>query len=394
MREKLRLEWKRWSKLGSANALYDRTLLWIFVGLLAIGFVAVTTASIPLASGPKYNEPFYFSMRDAAYILVALAAFAYCLQVPSDKWEKNSIWLLGIALLSLFLVLLIGRSINGAVRWIALGPVNFQPAELAKLALICYLSRFYQRKFDEMRQSNWAFLRPSAVLLVFGFFLMLQPDFGTSAVLGVLTFSLLFIVGAPIKQFFFVALVLGTLGVIGVLSSEYRLGRVTNFIDPFADPYGGGYQLSNAQMAFGQGELFGSGLGNSIQKLSYLTEAHNDFITAVIGEEFGHLGISVLVILWITLTFRVVKISRESLIAERRFSGLFSFGIAMWIFMQGFVNLGAASGLIPTKGLTFPFVSYGGSSLIIMSIGLAAVVRIDHENRLARLGHTYTKEED
>lgn len=392
MRAKLKLEWEKWAKLTPSNALYDRTLIWLFLILLVIGFVAVTSASIPFASA-KFKDPFYFAYRDAAYVLASLVAFAFFVQIPSEKWERHNVTLFVSALILLVAVLIFGRNVNGAVRWIPLGPINFQPAELAKLAVICYFSSFYVRKFDEIRTSKWGFWRPAAILILFVALLILQPDLGSSVVLFILTFSLLFIMGAQILQFIF----LGIAGILAfimlVLTSEYRLKRVTSFMDPFADAYGDGYQLSNSQMAFGQGEFLGRGLGNSVQKLEYLPEAHTDFVMAVIGEEFGLFGIAVIVLLLCALTLRALKISRESLILEERFKGFFAFGIGVWIFIQGFVNLGVASGLLPTKGLTFPLVSYGGSSLVIMAIAVAVLLRIDHENRLARVGHTYSKDD-
>lgn len=393
MLEKVKTEWDKWTRLTPSNALYDRSLMWLFLGLLVIGFVAVTSASIPLGASAKYNDPFYFSVRDAAYVIASLVAFAFFVQVPSEKWEKYNVSLFVSALILLVAVLIVGRNVNGAVRWIPFGPINFQPAELAKLAVICYFSSFYVRKFDEIRTSKWGFWRPAAILALFGVLLILQPDLGSTVVLFVLTFSILFIMGARIFQFIFLGISGVLLFILLVLTSEYRLKRVTSFMDPFADVYRDGYQLANSQMAFGQGEFWGRGLGNSIQKLEYLPEAHTDFVMAVIGEEFGFVGITIVVLLLCSLTFRALKISRESLILEQRFKGFFAFGIGVWIFIQGFVNLGVASGLLPTKGLTFPLVSYGGSSLVIMAIAIAVLVRIDHENRLERVGHTYLKED-
>lgn len=393
MLEKVKTEWDKWTRLTPSNALYDRSLMWLFLGLLVIGFVAVTSASIPLGASAKYNDPFYFSVRDAAYVIASLVAFAFFVQVPSEKWEKYNVSLFVSVLILLVAVLIVGRNVNGAVRWIPFGPINFQPAELAKLAVICYFSSFYVRKFDEIRTSKWGFWRPAAILALFGVLLILQPDLGSTVVLFVLTFSILFIMGARIFQFIFLGISGVLLFILLVLTSEYRLKRVTSFMDPFADVYRDGYQLANSQMAFGQGEFWGRGLGNSIQKLEYLPEAHTDFVMAVIGEEFGFVGITIVVLLLCSLTFRALKISRESLILEQRFKGFFAFGIGVWIFIQGFVNLGVASGLLPTKGLTFPLVSYGGSSLVIMAIAIAVLVRIDHENRLERVGHTYLKED-
>ncbi|MBV6539968.1 putative lipid II flippase FtsW [Ursidibacter maritimus] len=392
MREKIKQEWDKWMKLTPANSLYDRALIWLFIGLLTIGFVMVTSASIPVSTR-LYDDPFHFAIRDAFYVAISLLAFSQFIRIPSDKWEKWNVWFFMISLLLLFLVLILGKNVNGATRWIPIGPINFQPAELAKLSVICYFASFYVRRFDEIRTQRWGFIRPFMILGVFGGLLLLQPDLGSTAVLFVLTFAMLFIMGARLLQFIVLAVVGALLFGALVLTSEYRIKRVTSFMDPFADAYGDGFQLSNSQMAFGQGEFWGSGLGNSIQKLEYLPEAHTDFVMAVVGEEFGLLGIIVIVLLLCTLTLRALRISKESLVLEERFKGFFAFGIAVWIFIQGFVNLGVASGLLPTKGLTFPLISYGGSSLVVMAIAIAVLVRIDHENRLVKVGHAHLNDD-
>lgn len=393
MLEKVKAEWEKWVRLTPSHSLYDRTLIWLLLALLVIGFVMVSSASIPISTR-LHNDPFYFALRAGLYVVAALCACTFFVQIPSQKWEKYNGWFFVISLFLLVVVLFVGKNINGATRWIPIGPLNFQPAELAKLAVICYFASFYVRKFDEMRSKPLSFIRPFVILLIFTGLLLLQPDLGSTAVIFVLTFAMLFIMGARILQFVLLAVVAGLGFIFLVLTSEYRLKRVTSFMDPFADAQGDGYQLSHSLMAFGQGEFWGRGLGNSIQKLEYLPEAHTDFVMAVVGEEFGFVGIVFVVLLLCALTFRAFKISRESLALEQRFKGFFAFGIGVWIFIQGFVNLGVASGLLPTKGLTFPLVSYGGSSLIVMSVAIAVLIRIDHENRLARLGQTYSTEED
>ncbi|MDH2924957.1 cell division-specific peptidoglycan biosynthesis regulator FtsW [Nicoletella semolina] len=391
MWQKIKQEWEKWGTITTTNALYDRTLLWLFLGFLTIGFVMVTSASIPVSTR-LFNDPFHFAVRDGVYLVAALIAFIFFVQVPSERWERFNGWFFLISISLLFTTLIIGKNVNGATRWIPIGPINFQPAELAKLAVICYFASFYVRKFDEMRTKNLSFIRPIAILGLFSILLLLQPDLGSTAVLFVLTFSMLFIMGAKILQFVFLGIAGAVMFTFLVLSSEYRLKRVTSFMDPFADAYGDGFQLSNSQMAFGQGEFWGQGLGNSVQKLEYLPEAHTDFVMAVIGEEFGFLGITIIVLLLLALSFRALKISKAALIQDLRFNGFFAFGIAIWIFLQGFVNLGVASGLLPTKGLTFPLVSYGGSSLVIMAIAIAVLMRIDHENRLEKVGHAHLKQ--
>lgn len=392
MLKKYQQEWQKWTQLTPTNALYDRTLIWLFITLLVIGFVMVTSASIPVSTR-LYDDPFHFAIRDGLYVIAAIIAFFTCANIPSERWDKWNGWFFSIALLLLIAVLLVGKNVNGSTRWIPIGPINFQPAELAKLAVICYFASFYVRKFDEMRKESLGFLRPLFILGLFIFFLLLQPDLGSSAVLFALTFAMLFIMGAKLLQFIGLIILGAVAFVLLVLTSEYRLKRVTAYMDPFADAYGDGFQLSNSQMAFGQGEIWGRGLGNAVQKLEYLPEAHTDFVMAVLAEEFGLVGIGCIVILLVILTLRALKISRESLILEQRFKGFFAFGIGSWIFFQGFVNLGVASGLLPTKGLTFPLISYGGSSLVIMAIAISILVRIDHENRLERIGHATPNEE-
>ena len=393
MWEKIKTEWGNLTRITPTNVLYDRALMWLFLGFLLIGFVMVISASIPVSTR-YHNDPFEFAVKDGFYVITAIISCLIFVQIPSTVWEKYNIVLLFISFGCLVLVLFVGREINGSVRWIALGPINFQPAELAKLATICYFSNFYVRKFDEIRQSKWGFWRPFIIFFIFSVLLYKQPDLGSIFVLFILTFSMLFIMGGRLAQFFGLFLVGVAAFGIAIVVSPYRLRRVLSFRDPFADAYGDGFQLSNSLMAFGQGELWGQGLGNSVQKLEYLPEAHTDFVMAVIGEEFGFVGIATITILLVLLTMRALKISRESLLKEKRFRGFFSFGIAIWIFLQGFVNLGVASGLLPTKGLTFPLVSYGGSSLVIMSIAIAILLRIDHENRLERIGHAQIRAEN
>ncbi|WP_439241342.1 MULTISPECIES: putative lipid II flippase FtsW [unclassified Lonepinella] len=385
---------QRWTTITPANALYDRTLLWLFVILLFIGFIMVASASIPVGSKNEL-DPFYYAKRDAIYICFSIITCYIFLRIPMEKWEKYYVWIFLISLLLLVAVSIpgIGKSVNGARRWLPFPLFNFQPAEFAKLALICFLASYFTRRYDEVRTRKLSAVKPFLVVGVMGAFLLLQPDLGSTVVLFVITFGLLFIVGAHFLQF------LGLLGLGGVLfiwlvlTSSYRLKRFIGFMDPFKDPYGVGFQLSNSLMAFGRGEFFGEGLGNSIQKLEYLPEAHTDFVLAIMGEEFGFFGIMLMVFLLAALVFRAMKIGKESLLLEQRFKGFFAFGISFWIFFQGFVNLGMALGMLPTKGLTFPLVSYGGSSVIIMSISIAILLRIDHENRLMCGGHARLRDD-
>ena len=390
--QNIKKNYDEWTRITPQGLLYDRALFWLFVILLLIGLVAVTSASIPYSSR-LFNDPFYFAKRDAIYVLLSLLTCYISLHISSSQWEK---WHAKIFLFSVILLLLvpfIGTSVNGAKRWISLGILNFQPAEFAKLALTCFLASYFTRRYDEVRSRHLSIFKPLIVMLVLGCFLLLQPDLGSTVVLFIIMSGMLFIVGAKILQFVGLIALGGILFVWLVLTASYRLKRFTGFFEPFKDPYGTGFQLTNSLMAFGRGEITGEGLGNSIQKLDYLPEAHTDFIMAIIGEEFGFIGIFIVILLLGLLIFRAMKIGRESLMLEQRFRGFFALGIGFWIFFQGFVNLGMALGMLPTKGLTFPLVSYGGSSIIIMSATIGILLRIDHENRLFRIGQARLRDD-
>lgn len=390
--QNIKKNYDEWTRITPQGLLYDRALFWLFVILLLIGLVAVTSASIPYSSR-LFNDPFYFAKRDAIYVLLSLLTCYISLQISSSQWEK---WHAKIFLFSVILLLLvpfIGTSVNGAKRWISLGILNFQPAEFAKLALTCFLASYFTRRYDEVRSRHVSIFKPFIVMLVLGCFLLLQPDLGSTVVLFIIMSGMLFIVGAKILQFVGLIVLGGILFVWLVLTASYRLKRFIGFLEPFKDPYGTGFQLTNSLIAFGRGEITGEGLGNSIQKLDYLPEAHTDFIMAIIGEEFGFIGILIVILLLGLLIFRAMKIGRESLMLEQRFRGFFALGIGFWIFFQGFVNLGMALGILPTKGLTFPLVSYGGSSIIIMSATIGILLRIDHENRLFRIGQARLRDD-
>ncbi|HHE9947025.1 putative lipid II flippase FtsW [Haemophilus influenzae] len=390
--QNIKKNYDEWTRITPQGLLYDRALFWLFVILLLIGLVAVTSASIPYSSR-LFNDPFYFAKRDAIYVLLSLLTCYISLQISSSQWEK---WHAKIFLFSVILLLLvpfIGTSVNGAKRWISLGILNFQPAEFAKLALTCFLASYFTRRYDEVRSRHVSIFKPFIVMLVLGCFLLLQPDLGSTVVLFIIMSGMLFIVGAKILQFVGLIALGAILFVWLVLTASYRLKRFIGFLEPFKDPYGTGFQLTNSLIAFGRGEITGEGLGNSIQKLDYLPEAHTDFIMAIIGEEFGFIGILIVILLLGLLIFRAMKIGRESLMLEQRFRGFFALGIGFWIFFQGFVNLGMALGMLPTKGLTFPLVSYGGSSIIIMSATIGILLRIDHENRLFRIGQARLRDD-
>ncbi|WP_114974929.1 FtsW/RodA/SpoVE family cell cycle protein [Vibrio cholerae] len=338
-----------WLRTSSPEALFDRQLVWIAFGLMLIGLVMVTSASFPISSRLT-DQPFHFMFRHAIFLLLAFLTSSMVLQVPLDRWMKYSSLLLGISFFLLIVVLVVGKSVNGASRWIPLGLFNLQPAEVAKLSLFIFMSGYLVRKHDEVRQTFFGgFLKPIMVFGTLAVLLLGQPDLGTVIVMLV----------------------------------TYRVRRVTSFLDPWEDPFGSGYQLTQSLMAFGRGEWFGQGLGNSIQKLEYLPEAHTDFVFAVLAEELGFIGVVLVLVLIFSLVLKAIFIGKKAFQHDQQFGGYLAFGIGIWFAFQTLVNVGAAAGMVPTKGLTLPLISYGGSSLIIMSVAVSILLRIDHECRLA-----------
>ncbi|HAS4589027.1 TPA: cell division protein FtsW [Vibrio cholerae] len=372
-----------WLRTSSPEALFDRQLVWIAFGLMLIGLVMVTSASFPISSRLT-DQPFHFMFRHAIFLLLAFLTSSMVLQVPLDRWMKYSSLLLGISFFLLIVVLVVGKSINGASRWIPLGLFNLQPAEVAKLSLFIFMSGYLVRKHDEVRQTFFGgFLKPIMVFGTLAVLLLGQPDLGTVIVMLVTLFGMLFIAGAKLSQFL-ALMVAGVLAVVALIVAEpYRVRRVTSFLDPWEDPFGSGYQLTQSLMAFGRGEWFGQGLGNSIQKLEYLPEAHTDFVFAVLAEELGFIGVVLVLVLIFSLVLKAIFIGKKAFQHDQQFGGYLAFGIGIWFAFQTLVNVGAAAGMVPTKGLTLPLISYGGSSLIIMSVAVSILLRIDHECRLA-----------
>ncbi len=373
---------KGWVTTPSPNALYDRQLVWISLGLMLMGLVMVTSASFPISSRLT-DQPFHFMFRHAVFLILAIGVSSLVLQIPLRRWFQYSMWLLLISVGLLFIVLVAGKSVNGASRWIPLGLFNLQPAEVAKLSLFIFMSGYLVRKSEEVRSSFFGgFIKPIIVFATLALLLLLQPDLGTVVVMLVTLFGMLFIAGAKLTQFL-ALMVVGLSAVSALIYFEpYRWRRVTSFLDPWDDPFGSGYQLTQSLMAFGRGEWFGQGLGNSIQKLEYLPEAHTDFVFAVLAEELGFVGVVLALVLIFSLVIKAILIGRKAFEHEQLFGGYLAFGIGIWFAFQTLVNVGAASGMVPTKGLTLPLISYGGSSLIIMSVAVSILLRIDHECRL------------
>jgi len=372
----------QWLNRATPEALYDRQLVWIALGLMLTGLVIVTSASFPI-SARLTDQPFHFMFRHAIFLLLALGVSSVILQIPMKRWFQYSMYLLGLSFFLLVVVLAVGKSVNGASRWIPLGLFNLQPAEVAKLSLFIFMAGYLVRKQDEVRKTFFGgFAKPIMVFGAFAVLLLGQPDLGTVVVMLVTLFGMLFIAGAKLSHFI-ALMVAGIAAVVGLIVIEpYRVRRVTSFWEPWNDPFGSGYQLTQSLMAFGRGDWMGQGLGNSIQKLEYLPEAHTDFVFAVLAEELGFVGVTLVLMLIFSLVLKAILIGKKAFEHDQVFSGYLAFGIGIWFAFQTLVNVGAASGIVPTKGLTLPLISYGGSSLIIMSVAVSMLLRIDHECRM------------
>jgi cell division protein FtsW len=371
----------QWLNRATPEALYDRQLVWIALGLMLTGLVMVTSASFPI-SARLTDQPFHFMFRHAIFLVLALGVSSVILQIPMKRWFQYSTYLLGLSFFLLIVVLAVGKSVNGASRWIPLGLFNLQPAEVAKLSLFIFMAGYLVRKQDEVRKTFFGgFAKPIMVFGAFAVLLLGQPDLGTVVVMLVTLFGMLFIAGAKLSQFI-ALMVAGIAAVVGLIVVEpYRVRRVTSFWEPWNDPFGSGYQLTQSLMAFGRGDWMGQGLGNSVQKLEYLPEAHTDFVFAVLAEELGFVGVTLVLILIFSLVFKAILIGKKAFESDQLFNGYLAFGIGIWFAFQTLVNVGAASGIVPTKGLTLPLISYGGSSLIVMSVAVSMLLRIDHECR-------------
>jgi cell division protein FtsW len=363
------------------QGVFDRTLLITVFLLVSVGFVMISSASMPVAER-LYGNPYHFMIRHAIYIVLGLMSATVTLQIPMDKWHKYNGYLLAFSIALLVVVLIVGKTVNGATRWIMIGPISIQAAEPAKLYFFAYLASYLVRKHDEVLESFKGFVKPLFVFFIAALLLLSQPDLGTVVVMFITTLSLLFLAGAKLWQFFLLIFTgIGALVTL-ILMAPYRMARVQSFMDPWEDPFGKGYQLTQSLMAYGRGDWFGQGLGNSVQKLEYLPEAHTDFVIAVLAEELGLLGVLGILTLLLIIVYKAMLIGRKALKHGKAFEGFFAMAIGVWFSFQTMVNVGASAGVLPTKGLTFPLVSYGGGSLIIMLTTVAVLLRIDHEVRM------------
>ncbi len=373
----------------SAVAEFDRSVVWITILLLALGLVMVYSASIAIAEAGRSTgqQSMYYLMRHAIFLAVSVTAGLIAFQIPVATWQRFApyLFVVGLVLIALVLIPGIGREVNGARRWIPLIFFNLQPSELMKVFAVLYAADYTVRKAAFMHSLRKGFLPMFSVMLLTGGLLLREPDFGAFAVITVIAMGILFLGGMNWKLFagLFVMLVAGFVALIWF--SPYRMQRVIGFMDPWADEYGKGYQLSHSLIAFGRGEWFGVGLGGSVEKLFYLPEAHTDFLLAVIAEELGFVGVLAIVLMFVWIVQRAFAIGRCAVLQERYFAALVAQGIGLWIGVQAIINMGVNMGVLPTKGLTLPLLSFGGSAIAATCVAIAVLLRIDWEGRqLAR----------
>jgi cell division protein FtsW len=374
----------------AAPAELDPLLLWPALFLLLFGLVMVYSASIATAEGSQFtgHQPGYFLIRHGVFLAVGLVAGVVAFQIPLRYWQQLAPWLFvaGVALLALVLIPHVGRSVNGAQRWLPLGPINLQPSELMKLFAVLYAADYTTRKLDDMGSFRRGFVPMALVMVLVGALLLREPDFGAFVVIVAIAFGVLFLGGINARLFAVLVAVMAVAFVILIWSSPYRRERIFGFMDPWQDAYGKGYQLSHALIAFGRGEWLGVGLGASVEKLFYLPEAHTDFLLAVIAEELGFAGVAAVVVLFALVVQRAFAIGRQALILDRVYGGLVAQGVGIWLGVQAFINLGVIMGLLPTMGLTLPMMSFGGSGVVANCLALAVLLRVDYENRALMRG--------
>ena len=373
----------------SAVAEFDHSVVWITILLLALGLVMVYSASIAIAEAGRSTgqQSMYYLMRHAIFLAVSVTAGLIAFQIPVATWQRFApyLFVVGLVLIALVLIPGIGREVNGARRWIPLIFFNLQPSELMKVFAVLYAADYTVRKAAFMHSLRKGFLPMFSVMLLTGGLLLREPDFGAFAVITVIAMGILFLGGMNWKLFagLFVMLVAGFVALIWF--SPYRMQRVIGFMDPWADEYGKGYQLSHSLIAFGRGEWFGVGLGGSVEKLFYLPEAHTDFLLAVIAEELGFVGVLAIVLMFVWIVQRAFSIGRRAVLQERYFAALVAQGIGLWIGVQAIINMGVNMGVLQTKGLTLPLLSFGGSAIAATCVAIAVLLRIDWEGRqLAR----------
>lgn len=371
---------------------YDLPLVVVSVALLLFGLLMVYSASIALADGPRYASygRYYFVIRHGMFLLIGLVAGALVLTVTMQAWQRMSIPLFIGSILLLLAVLIpgIGREVNGAYRWLPLGPLNFQPSELMKFAIVLFAADYTVRKQEHMQNIVRGFVPMALVIALVGMLLLLEPDLGAFIVVVAIAVGILFLGGIDGRLFSALVAVMVSLFFALIWLAPWRRARLFAYLDPWNpdNAYGSAYQLSHSLIALGRGEWLGVGLGASVEKLHYLPEAHTDFIVAVIGEELGFVGVFLLIAGFVIVIQRGFEIGRQAIAMDRTFSGLVALGVSLWFGVQAFINMGVCLGLLPTKGLTLPLVSYGGSGLVMNICAIALMIRVDIENRILMRG--------
>jgi cell division protein FtsW len=366
---------------------FDQALVWVTVALLAWGLVMVYSASIAMPDNPKFARyaPTHFLTRHAISVVVAFVAALIAFQTPVATWEKVAPWLFVVSLALLIVVLIphVGKGVNGAKRWIPMGITGFQPSELAKFAVLLYAADYMVRKMEVKEKFFRAVMPMGAAVAIVGLLLLAEPDMGAFMVIAVIAMGILFLGGVNARMFFLIAAILVVAFSMMIAFSEFRRERIFAYLNPWTEEHalGKGYQLTHSLIAIGRGEIFGVGLGGSIEKLHWLPEAHTDFLLAVIGEEFGLIGVVCVIGLFFWMTRRMMHIGRQAIALDRVFAGLVAQGVGIWMGFQAFINMGVNLGALPTKGLTLPLMSFGGSAILVNMVAIAVVLRIDYESR-------------
>ena len=365
----------------------DQALIWVVIGLLAWGLVMVYSASIAMADNPRFGKilPYHFALRHAISLGVGFVAALLAFQIPMERWEQLAprIFMLALVLLVIVLIPHVGVSVNGSRRWLSLGVMNFQPSELAKFAVLLYAADYMVRRMAVKERFFRAVLPMAFAVLIVGVLLLAEPDMGAFLVIVIIAMGILFLGGVNARMFFGMGALVVLAFVAMIATSPWRRERIFAYLNPWDMEHalGKGYQLTHALIAIGRGEVTGVGLGRSVEKLHWLPEAHTDFLFSVIGEEFGFVGLMVLIFAFYWLMRRMTEIGREAIILDRVFSGLVAQGVAIWMGFQAFINMGVNLGALPTKGLTLPLMSFGGSAILVNLIAIAVVLRVDYENK-------------
>lgn len=366
---------------------YDKWFVLALLAVVCFGLLMMTSASIAI-SDKQLHQPFYYLIKQLIYLTLGIFIGSFIVKIEIETWEKLSGYLLLGVMFALALVLIpgLGHSVNGSSRWLGIGPLGFQVSELTKFAIVVYMAGYLVRRHEEIQTESSGFIKPMAVLGIIAILLLKEPDFGATVVVTATALSMMFLGGMRLKHFVVLfSFVLGAMAVIAI-SAPYRLARLTTFLNPWDRPFDTGYQLTQSLIAFGRGGWLGVGLGKSVQKMFYLPEAHTDFLFAVIAEELGVVGMLCVMGLFFLLVYRIFMMGRSAQKQGLHFAGLMAYGFGVWIAIQFIVSIGVNSGMLPTKGLTLPLMSYGGSSVLVSCIVMAVLLRIDHENRLTELG--------